>query len=101
MLEKRRLAIITGMWANDGLNGKENERTNALAELEDQFNTAVERVYTGDTEEAENRLTEEDEKNPFLRPAIEATRAIDTPRDDEGTVKQAIDSEGYEIDQDD
>jgi hypothetical protein len=38
----------------------------------------------------QHRFTKEDEENPFLQPAIEATRKLDTPRDDEGTVDKAI-----------
>lgn len=96
-LEKRKLAIITGMWANDGLNDDKGSRQEALQELEEQFDEAVKLIWSGvagaQQEEDLHRFTEEDEKNPFLAPAIRATRAIEAPRDDEGTVKQVIESE--------
>lgn len=96
-LTARKLAMTTGFWANDGMNDEKNTRANALEKLEEQFNEAVELIYAGPQglaeREDEHRFTEEDEKNPFLLPAIQATRAIETPRDDEGTVQQVIESE--------
>lgn len=47
----------------------------------------------------QHEFTKEDEENPFLKPAIAATRGIDTPRNDEGTVNQALQSEDMVIDQ--
>jgi hypothetical protein len=102
MLERRKLSMITGLWANDGLNQHEgkNPRADALKELEDQHENAVALILYGGAEEEDNTLTEDDWNDPFLRPAIEATRRIEAPRDDEGSVQDALKSEGYEIDQD-
>lgn len=97
--------MTTGFWANDGMNDDKGTRKKALDELEDQFQQAVELVVLGKTATAaENILTKEDEKNPFLAPAIKATREIEAPRDDEGTVQQALSSDrdtDFTVDQND
>ena len=94
MLERRKLSMTTGFWANDGMNDDKGTRKQALDELDEQFEQAVEMVYAGaTTAEAANVLTAEDEDNPFLAPAIKATREIEAPRDDEGSVKDAIDAD--------
>ena len=49
-------------------------------------------IETGRSYEEEVGFTEEDEENPFLAPAIKAMRDIETPRNDEGTVSDAIES---------
>lgn len=89
--------MTTGFWANDGMNDDKGTRNKALAELDEQFEQALEVLYSGtagnEAQEDLHRFTEEDEKNPFLAPAIRATRAIQAPRDDEGTVQQVIESE--------
>jgi hypothetical protein len=103
MLEKRKLAMITGFWANDGMNDDKGTRNKALEELEEQFAQAVDLVQSGRSQQEEQGFTEEDEANPFLAPAIKATREIETPRDDEGSVKQAIESDqgsDFSVDQD-
>lgn len=103
MLEARKLAMITGFWANDGMNDDKGTRTKALEELEGQFADAVELIESGRTRAEEVGFTEEDEKNPFLAPAIKATREIETPRNDEGTVQDALDSNqgsDFTVDQD-
>lgn len=96
MLEARKSAMITGFWANDGMNDDKNTRQNALIELDEQFDRAVRLILSGDAVIQEERITEEDEKNPFLAPAIKATREIESPRDDEGTVRSALESEGFD-----
>ncbi len=96
-LEERKLALTTGIWANDGFNDEKGTRSQALDQLDEQFKEAARIVYMGRQDQEafrdQHRFTQEDEENPFLRPAIEATRKFDTPRDDEGTVKQAIKDE--------
>lgn len=84
------------------MNDDKGTRAQALEELDDHFEEAVLVIYsTAEQAEArsqEHTFTEEDEKNPFLAPAIRATRGIDTPRNDEGTVQEAVKSD-IEIDQ--
>ena len=96
-LTARKLAMVTGFWANDGMNDDKNTRAEALEKQEEQFSEAVELIYSGgkgaEAQADLHRFTKEDEENPFLAPAIRATRAIDTPRNDEGTVQQVIESE--------
>ncbi len=92
-LEARKLAMITGFWANDGMNDDKGTREKALQELEDQFQNAIVMIETGRSYEEEVGFTEEDEENPFLAPAIKAMRDIETPRNDEGTVEDAIKSD--------
>lgn len=93
-LEKRKMALVTGLWANDGLNDEKGTRSQALEQLDSQFEEAKKIVYMGRKEQEamrdQHRFTKEDEENPFLRPAIEATRRLDTPRNDEGTVDEAV-----------
>lgn len=85
------------------MNDDKGTRANALEELDQQFEEAKVVIYSDakDLEkiESSHKFTEEDESNPFLAPAIRATRGIDTPRDDEGTVKQIVKSNETEIDQ--
>jgi hypothetical protein len=88
--------MVTGFWANDGLNDDKGSRDQALVELEQHFEKAVKLILSGQSIETTETLTEEDEQNPFLAPAIKATREIETPRDDEGTVKDALKSEGFD-----
>lgn len=82
-LEARKLAMTTGFWANDGLNA-DSARSEALEDLDEQFQKAVDLVYSGNVISEEDEaayFTEEDEKNPFLIPAIKATRGIQVPKD--------------------
>jgi hypothetical protein len=98
-LESRKYAMITGFWANDGMNDDKGTRQQALTQLEEQFDEAKKLVYAG-ASQPEDVLTEEDAENPFLAPAIKATREIETPRNDEGTVAEAITSQDIdELDQ--
>lgn len=102
-LEERKLALISGIWSNEGFNDDKGTREEALDNLEEQFKKAERLIFLGPKEQKRqadlHRFTKEDEENPFLRPAIEATRRLDTPRDDEGSVKQVVKEDGYEIDQ--
>lgn len=93
-LEARKLALTTGLWANDGFNDDKGTRAQALEQIDDQFKEAASIVYMSRIQQEavqdQHKFTKEDEENPFLRPAIEATRRLDVPRDDEGTVGQAV-----------
>lgn len=92
-LERRKLSLITGIWANDGLNDDKGTRGQHLEELEEQFEKAAAIIWNpGAREELrdQHRFTEEDEENPFLAPAIKATREIETPVDERGTVKDNL-----------
>jgi hypothetical protein len=95
-LEARKNAMISGFWANDGLNDEKGSRQQALDDLEAQFTRATNMILSGETVQKDDQLTKEDEENPFLAPAIKATREIEMPRDAEGTVKGALESEGYD-----
>lgn len=100
-LEARKLAMTTGFWANDGLNDDKGSRTDALENLEEQFQKAVELVYSGNavSEEEENVLTQEDEDNPFLAPAIKATREIQTPEDSPDEMSDEVKQDLMKLDQ--
>lgn len=102
-LQRRKLALITGIWANEGFNEKD-ARDETLEQLEDQFKEAERVVFLGRAEQErqqdKHRFTTADEENPFLKPAIEATRKFDVPRDDEGRTAGQVAQSEYEVDQD-
>lgn len=63
-MEARKLAIISGLYANTNLDSKENSRAKAIKEIEDNFRQAIVELYNPSDKE------ENIKDNPFFE-AIE------------------------------
>lgn len=99
-LERRKDMMIAALWSNSGFEGNEGAqaRNNAISDIESNYEEAVYAILAGSTPgEQEEELI--DESNPFWQAAKKGQEKIQKPRNDEGTVEEAIASE-YEIDQD-
>lgn len=98
-LERRKDMMIAALWSNSGFEGNEGgqARNRAIADIESNYEEAVYAILSGARPgEEEEKI---DEENPFWQAAKKGQEKIQTPRNDEGTVKEAIQSE-YEVDQD-
>lgn len=99
----RKNALTTGIWANEGFNDDKGTRAKALEDIDRQFEEASKVIYFGEAEVEriadQHRFTQEDEQNPFLRPAIEATRKHDVPLDEGDTKLIKAVQEDLDIDQ--
>jgi hypothetical protein len=90
-LERRKEDMIAALWANSGFE-KSEDRTNAIAEIEDNYEQMLRKLLGLDVEE------EIDPNNPFFSAGERGLKRLEQPRDDEGTVKEVIDY-SREIDQ--
>lgn len=101
-LQQRKLALISGIWANEGFNDEKGSRDEALEKLEEQFREAERIIFLGQAEQKrqqdQHKFTKEDEENPFLKPAIDATRGFKPQDDNEDKILTAVANE-YDIDQ--
>lgn len=91
--------MIAALWSNSGFEGSEGgaARNKAISDIESNYEQAVYAILEGSRPgEKEEDI---DESNPFWQAAKKGQAKIETPRNDEGTVKEAIESE-YEVDQD-
>ena len=92
--------MIAALWSNSGFEGQEgqNARNQAISDIESNYEEAVYAILAG-FRPGESQEEEIDEDNPFWQAAKKGQKKIEQPRNDEGTVEEAIASE-YEIDQD-
>lgn len=96
------MALITGIWANEGFNDDKGARDEALEKLDEQFKEAERIIFLGKAEqkrqESLHTFTPEDEANPFLKPAIDATRGIKPHDPNDDKVLSLVDDD-YDVDQ--
>jgi hypothetical protein len=97
-LERRKDMMIAALWSNSGFEGNEGgqARNRAIADIESNYEEAVYGILQGSVPGAEEEQI--DESNPFWQAAKKGQDKIQKPRNDEGTVEEAIASE-YEVDQ--
>lgn len=86
--------MIGALWSNPNWDDDKGTRTEAIENIEENYREAM-RIVMGKRKppEKEEALTEEDAANPFLAPAIKATRDIEAPSNADGTVAQNISPE--------
>jgi hypothetical protein len=86
--------MIIGIWANEGLNDDEGSRSNAIAEIEANFDEAVRQVMSEDHHEEEEEI---DPENPFFKQMYEGMEKLHTakpqPSMDTETVEKIIEQE--------
>lgn len=99
-LEKRKEMMVAALWANSGFEGQEgaNARKASIQQLEEHYDEAVARIWSPTGRLPEEEEEEIDEKNPFFAAAKKGMKEIEKPRNDEGSVREAL-MEGYSIDQ--
>lgn len=89
--------MIAALWANSNWDDKKSTRQNAIQEIEDNFKTVVQMIFSDIKQEKEVEI---DKSNPFFEAAERGMEKIHAPRNDEGTVAQAVsDFSELEIDQ--
>lgn len=91
--------MIAALWSNSGFEGNDgaNARNKAIADIESNYEDAVYAILAGSRPGEDEQQIDQD--NPFWQAAKKGQAKIKEPRNEEGTVKEAIASE-YEIDQD-
>lgn len=77
--------MIASLWANSNYDDDKGTRQNAIREIEESFRAATDQI-TGNAVDDE-RI---DRNNPFFGQMKDGIATIQAPRDDEGTVAQAI-----------
>jgi hypothetical protein len=87
-LERRKEMMIASLWANSGFEGQEgaNARRDAIEELEENYEEAVENILGG-TSESEPDI---DKSNPFFAAAERGLAKVVSPPKTDGTVAEAI-----------
>lgn len=97
-LETRKEQMIAALWSNpnfDGAKEGENPRIEAIEALEQQYADVAQRIIDGTIDRREEEEEEIDyENNPFWKASKRGVEKIQHPRNDEGTVKEALESEG-------
>lgn len=90
-LDRRKDAMIAALWANSGFEGNEGakNRSQIIEDIETQYDEAVRKIQIGIPEEEQEEKIAED--NPFFRPVKRAMAKLETPRNDEGTVREVVD----------
>ena len=92
-LDRRKEMMIAALWANSGFEGQDgaNARREAIEDLEMHYDEAVEKIHSGVQAEPEEEI---DTDNPFWGQMQKGMDKIHQPREDEGTVQEALESEG-------
>jgi hypothetical protein len=92
-LDQRKERMIAALWANSGFEGQDgaNARREAIEELELHYDEAVEQIHRGIDEQPEEEI---DRSNPFWSSMDRGMEKILTPIREEGTVQEALESEG-------
>jgi hypothetical protein len=88
-MERRKDMMIAALWANSGFEGQEgaNARREAIEELEENYQEAMKSVLIIGQNQKEEEI---DKENPFFKQMEKGVQKIQKPRNDEGTVAQAI-----------
>jgi len=95
-LERRKDGMIAALWANSNWDDKKNTRQTAIEEIESNYKDVIHMILTGQRPEEEKI----DKENPFFQAAERGMEKIHAPRNDEGTVRDAVaDYRDLEIDQ--
>ena len=105
-LERRKEMMIAALWANSAFEGQDgaNARRQAIEELEEHYDSAVQSILFGVSPEEEDEI---DKTNPFFAAAERGLQKIAPIAKTNGTVAEAVDVEeedddpfeGIEIDQ--
>jgi hypothetical protein len=84
--------MVAALWANSNFDDTKGTRKNAIDEIEENFEQAVEMILAGPQPEEEAAI---DEDNPFFAPVKRQMAKLEAPRQDEGssTVKDVVGDE--------
>lgn len=90
-LDRRKDAMIGALWSNPNWDDEKGTRTDAIESIEENYREAM-KIVLGlrKAPKDKDEFTEEDKANPFLAPAIQATREVEVPTDPDGTVESNI-----------
>lgn len=95
-LERRKEQMIAALWANSNFDDDKGTRQNAIEEIEENFEEAMQTILHGGRDEEE----EIDKSNPFFAAAERGVAKLQAPRQDEGaTVKDVVGDYSKDIDQ--
>jgi hypothetical protein len=99
-LERRKEMMIAAFWANSGFEGREGAeaRSEAISELEEHYDEAAKHIWAGTTPEDEGDEIDT-VNNPFFSAMQRGVDRIQKPRNDEGTVREAIPLADLDTDQ--
>ena len=88
-LERRKEMMIAALWANSGFEGQDgsNARREAIEELEEHYDNAVQNILLGTRQEQEDEI---DKTNPFFAAAERGKKRIAPVAKTNGTVADAI-----------
>lgn len=89
--------MIAALWANSNYDDDKGTRRQAIEEIESNFEQVSDLIQHGEGR-LEDEVTEMAD-NPFLAPAIRATRELEAPKHKEGTVRDNVPEVDWEIDQ--
>lgn len=93
-LERRKDGMISALWSNSNYDDEKNTRQNAIADIEERCEEAVEIILTG-IDPSEVPEEEVDDQYGFFAAGERGLSKILAPRDDEGTVRDNIDYMQY------
>jgi hypothetical protein len=85
-MERRKDDMVAALWANEGFNDDKGSRTNALEEIESNFQAVRDKIMGGYTDDE----AEIDPDNPFFNPTMRAMKKLDESLGSDGTVEQRV-----------
>lgn len=95
-LEQRKQGMIAALWSNPNLDDDKGTRKGAIEDIEEKCEEAVQIILTGVDPNAE---VEVEDKYGFFAAGERGAAKIAKPRNDEGTVQDAVPDYGKYIDQ--
>jgi hypothetical protein len=94
-LEQRKQGMIAALWSNPNLDDDKGTRKSAIEDIEEKCEEAVRMILTGIDPDEEVIV---EDTYGFFAAGERGAAKITSPRDDEGTVREAVDYGSY-IDQ--
>lgn len=87
-IESRKDSMIAALWSNSNYDDDKGSRKTAIEELESNFDETVKAIMFGVPDDEDEQV---DESNPFWGASKRGVEKIQTPRNDEGSVREVID----------
>lgn len=82
--------MINGFWSNDGMNDDKGTRQDAIKDLEENFQSAVQSILSGKKHESEPEI---DKSNPFFSAMDTSTDRLQKPLVDAETVEAVVEQQ--------
>ena len=89
-LEHRKESMINGFWSNDGMNDDKGTRQEAIEELENSFQEAIQSIMRGGKKKEEEEI---DKSNPFFAAMDTKLPRIEKPQANGKTVEAVIEQQ--------